>query len=109
MRIYHVATQADWDDTRASGAYTTSTYGRSLADEGFLHASREDQVAGVLERFYGDVTEPLVLLEVDTDLLDVPWREDPVGDDTFPHVYGPLNADAVVGVRPVSRARWPRG
>jgi uncharacterized protein (DUF952 family) len=102
VRIFHVATQADWAEAEASGTYTTSTYGRGLAEEGFLHASREEQVAGVLERFYGDVDEPLVLLEVDTDLLDVPWREDQVGDDAFPHVYGPLNTTAVVAVGPVS-------
>jgi uncharacterized protein (DUF952 family) len=102
VRIFHVATQADWAEAEACGTYTTSTHGRGLAEEGFLHASREEQVAGVLERFYADVDEPLVLLEVDTGLLDVPWREDPVGDDTFPHVYGPLNTTAVVAVRPVS-------
>jgi uncharacterized protein (DUF952 family) len=102
VRIFHVAAQTDWAEAQARGTYTTSTYSRSLADEGFLHASRAEQVAGVLERFYADVDEPLVLLEVDTDLLDVPWREDPVGDDTFPHVYGPLSTTAVVAVRPVS-------
>jgi uncharacterized protein (DUF952 family) len=25
---------------------------------------------------------------------------DPVGDDTFPHVYGPINASAVVHAEP---------
>lgn len=72
MLIFHVATRADWDAARASGAYTTSTYGVSLAQEGFLHASREDQWPGVLERYYAHVREPLVLLTVDTELLDVP-------------------------------------
>ena len=42
-----------------------------------------------------------MLLTIETDLLDVPWREDPVGDDTFPHVYGPLKPAAVVDVRPL--------
>jgi uncharacterized protein (DUF952 family) len=26
---------------------------------------------------------------------------DPVGDDTFPHVYGPINTDAVVRAEPL--------
>ncbi len=51
--------------------------------------------------YYADVDEPLVLLTIDTDLLDVPWREDPVGDDTFPHLYGPLEPGAVIAVRPL--------
>lgn len=99
MRIFHVATAADWAEAQRTGAYTTSTLGVTLEQEGFLHAARADQWRGVLERYYADVTEPLVLLEVETDLLDVPWREDPVGDDTFPHVYGALSPDAVVGVQ----------
>lgn len=104
MRIYHLATKADWDAARRSGTYTTSTYGRSLHQVGFIHASRREQVAVVLDRFYAEVTEPLVLLEIETDLLDVPWREDPVEDETYPHIYGPLPTRAVVGWRPARTA-----
>jgi uncharacterized protein (DUF952 family) len=99
VRIFHIATQADWDAALATGAYTTSTHGVTLADEGFIHASRDDQWEGVRERYYSDVAEPLVLLEIDTDLLDVPWVEEPPApgvDETFPHIYGPLKPEAVV-------------
>jgi glutathione S-transferase len=99
VRIFHLATAADWAAAQASGAYTTSTRGVSLADEGFIHASREDQWEGVRERFYADVDEPLVLLAIDTDLLDVPVVEEEVpGGGTFPHVYGPIRPAAVVQV-----------
>ena len=49
--------------------------------------------------FYADVTEPLVLLEIDTDLLDVPVVEEvpaPGMTETFPHVYGAIRPAAVV-------------
>ncbi len=104
MRIFHIATLADWKQAEETGTYTTSTYGVPLTEAGFLHAARHEQVRGVLDRFYGDVTEPLVILEIDTDLLEVPWREDPVEDDTYPHIYGPLTTQAVVRWRP---ARLP--
>ncbi len=97
MRIYHVATLADWHRAKGLGTYTTSTYGASLDDVGFIHAARQEQVAGVVAEHYAEVTEPILLLEIETDLLDVPWREDQVGDRTFPHVYGPLPTKAVVG------------
>ena len=42
-----------------------------------------------------------MLLTIDTEKLTSPWQEDPVGDDTFPHVYGPINATAVVGAEPL--------
>jgi uncharacterized protein (DUF952 family) len=100
MRIFHIATLADWKQAQQSGTYTTSTRGRTLAQEGFIHAARREQVHTVLHRFYDDVAEPLVVLEIETDLLDVPWREEQVGDETYPHVYGALPVGAVVGWRP---------
>jgi uncharacterized protein (DUF952 family) len=103
--IYHLATAADWAAAQTSGSYTTSTYGVTLEQEGFIHASRADQWEAVRERFYADVTEPLVLLEIDTDLLDVPLVEEPPAPgvtETFPHLYGPLRPAAVVAVRPLT-------
>jgi len=101
VRIFHIATLADWEAAQASGAYTTSTRGVSLEQEGFIHASRADQWEGVRAAFYADVAEPLVLLEIDTDLLDVPVVEEPPAPgvvETFPHVYGAIAPGAVVGV-----------
>lgn len=105
MRIFHIATADDWAAAQESGAYTTSTRGVTLEQEGFLHASRADQWEAVRERYYADATEPLVLLEIDSDLLDVPWVEErpaPDAVETFPHIYGPLSPDAVVAVHPLT-------
>jgi uncharacterized protein (DUF952 family) len=104
MRIYHLATGSDWERAQRDGAYTTSTRGVTLAQEGFIHASRADQWEGVRDRYYTDLDEPLLLLEIDTDLLDVPWVEErpaPDVEDTYPHIYGPLKPAAVVDVTPV--------
>jgi uncharacterized protein (DUF952 family) len=99
MRIFHIATASDWQAAQASGAYTTSTRGVTLEQEGYIHASRADQWEGVRAAFYADVTEPLVLLEIDTDLLGVPVVEETPAPDmteTFPHVYGAIPPAAVV-------------
>ncbi|MQW75502.1 DUF952 domain-containing protein [Nocardioides sp. dk4132] len=104
MRIFHVATRADWEAAQASGAYTTSTRGVSLEQQGYLHAARAEQWEAVRATYYADVTEPLVLLEIDTDLLDVPVVEEPPtsgATETFPHVYGALSPAAVVAVRAI--------
>ncbi len=103
MRIFHIATVADWEAARQFGAYRTSTRGRTLEDEGFLHAAHRSQVQPVFQRYYSDVTDPLLLLTIDTDRLSVPWREDPVGDESYPHIYGPLSPEAVVGVQALNR------
>ena len=49
-RIFHIATVADWEAAQRSGSYTTSTLGRTLVEEGFIHASRADQWQGVRQR-----------------------------------------------------------
>ena len=104
MRIFHIATLADWQQAQASGAYTTSTRGVTLEQEGFIHASRADQWESVRTAFYADVAEPLLLLEIDTDLVDVPVVEEPPAPgvtETFPHVYGAIAPRAVVAVTPL--------
>ncbi len=100
MRIFHIATVTDWQAAQAPGVYAVSTRGRTLAEEGFIHASRGDQWQGVRQRFYADIDEPLVLLSIDTDLLDSPVVDEavPGTDETFPHIFGPIEVRAVVNV-----------
>ncbi|MEP6816649.1 MAG: DUF952 domain-containing protein [Marmoricola sp.] len=106
MRLFHIATVADWQAAQATGRYTTSTCGRTLAEEGFIHTSRADQWQGVRDRFYADVAEPLVLLVIDSELLTAPVLDEhvPGTDETFPHVYGAIEPGAVVRVLPLGRA-----
>jgi uncharacterized protein (DUF952 family) len=102
--IFHIATRSDWQQALETGSYTTSTRGRTLAEEGFIHASRREQVPGVHAAFYRDLDEELVLLTIDTSRLgDVEVRDEAVGDDTFPHIYGPLTPGAVVEVAPMNK------
>jgi uncharacterized protein (DUF952 family) len=96
MRIFHIALPADWKAAQESGSYTTSTRGRTLEEEGLIHAARDVQVSVVRDRYYVDVTGPLVVLEIETDLLDVEVRDEAVGDEVYPHVYGPIPPSAVV-------------
>ena len=102
--LFHLAVRRDWEAAQEAGEYRVSTRGRTLAEEGFLHASYAHQWQGVRDAYYADVTEPLVLLEVDPALLDVPVVEEvPAGgDEAFPHVYGPLPVAAVVTARELS-------
>ena len=95
--IFHIADQAAWDEATASGLYARSTRDQSLEDVGFIHCSYRHQVRGVAEAFYAGVTTPLVLLTIEPDLLDARLQV----DDGFPHIYGPLNTNAVVEVGPL--------
>lgn len=101
--IFHLALAADWDAAIAAGEYRVSTLGRTLEEEGFIHASADlAQARGVAARYYRDVTEPLVLLQIEEDLLGCPVRfEVPDGAaEEFPHIYGPVPVSAVTAVTP---------
>ncbi len=96
--IYHVTTTEDWNAAKQKGYYEHP----SLKDEGFIHCSQDQQIAGVLERYFAGKTD-LVKLVIDTDKLTSKFVFDwsPTTQDTFPHIYGPINSDAVVDVLPL--------
>ena len=96
--IHHLAFRADWDAGLAAGEYRVP----SLDDEGFIHASGdEEQMLRVAARLFAGRTD-LLALEVDTERLpeDSPVIREPArSGEIYPHVYGPINPDAVVRVR----------
>ena len=95
--VFHLALAADWAAARAAGEYRTSTRDRTLEEEGFIHCSRLDQAVGVASRYFAGAG-PLVRLYVDRARVSAPMIDDPVPgrDETYPHIYGPLNLDAVI-------------
>jgi len=103
-RIFHIATRDDWDQARGVGSYTRSSVGKTLAEEGFIHASQASQVTRTANKFYRDVPGELLVLVIDPDLLraEVRYEDVPGAELPFPHIYGPLNTDAVVEVRPLT-------
>jgi uncharacterized protein (DUF952 family) len=104
--IFHILTPPEWE--RAQQVREIAP--ESLAVEGFVHCSTAAQVDGVIERFYADAGE-LVVVEVDPELLDADLRWEPPAHpdgsadtdadaaDRFPHVYGPIPLAAVVSER----------
>jgi uncharacterized protein (DUF952 family) len=103
--LFHIALAEDWAAAQATGEYVTSTRGRTLAEEGFIHCSFADQVDATAARFYADV-EDAVVLRIDprrlTSRVEV---EDLFGTgERFPHVYGPIPVTAVIDVQPLRPA-----
>lgn len=96
LDLFHLALAGDWQQAQAGGVYTTSTIGRTLEQEGFIHCCYAHQVQGVAERFYGGRND-LVLLSIDRDALDADVRLEQVGEqgESFPHIYGPIPVRAV--------------
>lgn len=104
--LLHLALPDDWIAARDAGEYRISTRDRSLDDEGFIHCSYAAQLEGVANRFYGDVSE-VVILHVDPELVEAEIRLEPAADgidELFPHVYGPIPTSAVIAT-----TWWDRG
>jgi uncharacterized protein (DUF952 family) len=97
--IYHITTVGEWERAHGNGQYAMSTRGRTLAEEGFIHASTAEQVAPVANMFYQGVPG-LVVLVIDAGRVKagVRYEQVPGFSQPFPHIYGPLNIDAVVAM-----------
>ena len=74
----------------------------SLALEGFIHTSKAEQVQGVLERYYKNQSD-LLLLHIDETKLtaSVKYELAPSVNEEFPHIDGRLNLDAVIKIENV--------
>ena len=89
--IFHITSTDLWAKSLEAGCYR----GETLDTEGFIHFSLENQVLATANRYYRGVTG-LVLLRVNTDKLSAELKYElaTIGE-TFPHLYGPLNLEAV--------------
>ncbi len=98
--IYHLTPAADWEAGLSTGQYRRSTRGLTLDEVGYIHCSFEDQVDRVARYAFAGATG-LVLLSIDPLLVDAEIRYEKVdgSNELFPHIYGPVNVNAVVAVR----------
>lgn len=117
--IYHIVTESDLRAHMRGDVYTPA----SLKDFGFVHCALQASVVAVANDYFGGVAEPVLLLEIDPEQLTSEVRYEapaPIaGGGTahlvdaalFPHIYGPINTQAIVrvgvlGVTP-DGYRWP--
>jgi uncharacterized protein (DUF952 family) len=93
--ILHITPRTRWDQAVAEGEYRSD----DLATEGFIHCLTLEQLPYVYGKFYKDRTG-LVVLRIDAERLKPPLRWENLHETLklFPHVYGPINLDAVVEV-----------
>jgi uncharacterized protein (DUF952 family) len=95
VNIFHVTHAADWTRAKERGFYECA----SLSAEGFIHCSEKHQVDGVLQRYFAN-EKGLVKLVISPGRLTSELRHEwsPVTSEYFPHIYGPINLDAVIQI-----------
>jgi uncharacterized protein (DUF952 family) len=89
--IYKILSAADWEAAQRTGRFDGSADDRR---DGFIHFSDGGQVIGTAAKYFAG--QPgLVLLTVDpARLAELRWEKSR-DDALFPHLYGPLELDAV--------------
>lgn len=99
-RIYILCTEDAYRAAESAGEYISD----SLASEGFIHASPSHQLNRVANLYYQSFPKLLVLC-VNTGRLkpELRWETASTGD-LYPHLYGPMNLDAIAQIIPVERA-----
>ncbi len=98
--ILHLLSRKSWIEAQEVGQLIAP----SVAIEGFAHCSTEHQMVDVANKYYRG-TRDMVLLNIDPDKLTSPLKFEPPAhldgspalphEPFFPHIYGPINLDAV--------------
>ena len=95
--IFHITTREQWNHAALAGKYQAD----SLLTEGFIHCSTKAQLESSGRRHFAGQTG-LVVLAIDPEKLRWELRWEESHGETFPHLYGPLDLDAVISVQTFS-------
>ena len=97
--IHHLTTPEAWNAAQTTGKYEPP----SLAAEGFIHCTADEpQTLRVAQRLYPGQAG-LIVLDLDTARLKAEIKREPSRTgEIYPHIYGPINLDAVTRTRPLT-------
>ena len=91
--ILHITHKKDWEMALKEGAYV----GETLREEGFIHCSEPQQLCKVANKLFPKAPADLELLVIDPEKVHPKIKYEEAEDgELFPHIYGPLNTDAVI-------------
>jgi uncharacterized protein (DUF952 family) len=96
--IYKVTSRAALAEAKAKGRFEGSADDQR---DGFIHLSAADQLEGTLAKHFAGQKD-LILLAVDSESLGERLQWEPSGGGAiFPHLYGPLDLNALVWDEPL--------
>ena len=99
--ILHIVRREQWEKAKLEGVYR----GDTLDSQGFIHCSTSKQIVKVANALFC-AQKGLMLLYIDTTKVQSEIRYESAGSkELYPHIYGPLNIDAVIKVAPFEPVR----
>ncbi|MBN6187570.1 DUF952 domain-containing protein [Aneurinibacillus sp. BA2021] len=107
--IYCLCPASYWEAFKDKKEYIPRDY----EEEGFIHATQgDDLLIRVANRVYKEFTDELLLLIIDEDRVTSEVRYEQAKDaNLYPHIYGPLNTDAITEVKQMKKTEngWTLG
>ena len=111
LHILHLVPADYFNGLAAAEPYLPEAF----AADGFIHCTQEPEVMlKIANRFYKGLPGELLVLVIDVDKVtaEVKWEAPAhpdgstasAGEPSFPHIYGPLNRDAIVEIYSARRA-----
>lgn len=97
--IYHVVMPDYWQQFAEKTAYTPPTF----KEEGFIHCCTKEQINYVLTTYFKGISA-ILLLKIDTTLLEAELKVEPANGQHFPHIYGAINKTAIVAIEKMNLA-----
>ena len=96
---YHLVSRQAWEAADPRRPYLPA----SFPAEGFVHCTDgAEELAATANRYFSAHDGELLALVIDRQRLTSPVRyEDP--RNVYPHIYGPVQREAITGVRPMQR------
>lgn len=91
--ILHITARKDWEHANHVGIYETE----SLEKQGFIQCSYPSQLERVADANYSG-RKDLLLLCIESSRVRTDIREESAGDESYPHIFGPLNLESVIKV-----------
>ena len=90
--IFHISTRHAWAAALSQGFYKPEMFD----SEDFIHCSTTEQVVDTANKFFKDEPD-LILLCINTKKVkgDIIYENLVGGEKMYPHIYAPLNTEAV--------------
>ena len=104
--IYHLSPVDEYKSVPSDQPYQPGAF----AHDGFIHCTRGvEQLVIVANRYYQNDPRPLAVVVIDESRVTAEIKYEPGQEDgvLYPHIYGPLNRDAIVTV--LNMIRLPDG
>ena len=104
--LYHLAPIEYFHAQPPDRPYVPAEFDR----DGFIHCTKGDeQLVIVANRYYRNDHRAFLVVVIDEDLVTAEIKYEPGQEDgvLYPHIYGPLNRDAIVTV--LNMIRLPDG